>query len=217
MLSFLPSAIPPLRVLCLGAHCDDIEIGCGATLAQLQRMHPGVMQRWVVFCSTPRRAAEARRSAQSWLAPSAAELELFEFQDGYLSYTGANVKACFERIKTTFEPDLIFTHHHQDLHQDHRFVSELTLNTFRAHAILEYEIPKYDGGLGSPNAFVPLSRAEAARKAQQLVVAFPSQATKPWFTTDLFEGLMRLRGMECAAPEGRAEAFYSRKLTLAWR
>jgi LmbE family N-acetylglucosaminyl deacetylase len=205
----------PPRVLALGAHADDIEIGCGGTLLRLAAEHPGLEVTWVVLCSDEARAAEARASAEAFLAGVARRTVVVKaHRDGYLPYHGAAVKDDFEALKAMVRPDLVLTHFREDRHQDHRLVSELTWNTWRNHLILEYEIPKYDGDLGAPNLFVPLSRAVLDRKVDLTLAAFPTQAKRPWFTADLFRALARIRGMECNAPEGCAEAFYSRKLVL---
>jgi LmbE family N-acetylglucosaminyl deacetylase len=202
----------PHRVLVLGAHCDDIEIGCGGTLLRLIEEGQQLEVRWVAFSSTPARAEEARGSAAAFLSGAVrSTVVIHSFRDGYLPHSGAAVKDEFEAHKRDFSPDLIFTHYRHDLHQDHRMVSELTWNTWRNHLILEYEIPKYDGDLGVPNFFAPLSAATLETKIRLLLRHFPTQAGKPWFTADLFRALPRIRGMECAAPEGIAEAFYCRK------
>jgi LmbE family N-acetylglucosaminyl deacetylase len=202
----------PRRLLAIGAHCDDIEIGCGGTLLRLVGEHPDLEVRWVVFCSTPERAREARASAAAFLRRVVkAEVTVGDHRDGYLPHSGAAVKDEFEALKRNYSPDLILTHYRHDLHQDHRLVSELTWNTWRNHMILEYEIPKYDGDLGVPNFFSPMPAATMERKIELLLEQFPSQSGKPWFTADLFRGLARIRGMECVAPEGLAEAFYCRK------
>jgi LmbE family N-acetylglucosaminyl deacetylase len=200
------------RVLALGAHCDDIEIGCGGTLLRLAAERPDLEVRWVVFCSNPERAVEARASAAAFLEAAATPTVVVHgFRDGYLPHSGAAVKDEFEAQKRAWSPDLILTHYRHDLHQDHRLVSELTWNTWRNHLILEYEIPKYDGDLGAPNFFSPLPAATLDKKIALLLQHFPTQAGKPWFTADLFRALARIRGMECVAPEGLAEAFYCRK------
>jgi LmbE family N-acetylglucosaminyl deacetylase len=203
----------PWRVLALGAHCDDIEIGCGGTLLRLIEARPGLEVLWVVFCSTPVRAAEARASAQAFLEGAAASrVVVHEFRDAFLPWAGPVVKEAFETLKREFSPDLVFTHYRDDRHQDHRFVSDLTWNTWRDHFILEYEVPKYDGDFGAPNFFSPLSRALLGRKIDLLFEHFRSQAGRQWFTRDLLEGVARLRGMECVAREQVAEAFYARKV-----
>jgi LmbE family N-acetylglucosaminyl deacetylase len=213
--SFLSERSSPLRVLALGAHCDDIEIGCGGTLLRLASERKQLEVRWVAFASTPLRAAEARASAAAFLQGVArSDVTVGSHRDGFLPDEWAVVKEAFEAIKTAFSPDIIFTHYRNDLHQDHRIVSELTWNTWRNHLILEYEIPKYDGDLGAPNLFAPLSAAVLDRKIALLLQHYPSQANKPWFTPDLFRALPRIRGMECVAPEGVAEAFYCRKATF---
>jgi LmbE family N-acetylglucosaminyl deacetylase len=210
-----PSARTSLRVLCLGAHSDDIEIGCGGTILKLCAEHPEVEVRWVVFSATGERAEEARRSASFFLrSATRQEVMIGAFRDGYFPYAGAEIKEYFEELKQGFTPDLIFSHYGADLHQDHRLISELTWNTFRNQLVLEYEIPKYDGGLGSPNFFVPLTPAQQAEKIEYLMTAFQSQRDKHWFSAETFSGLMRLRGVESVAPGGFAEGFYARKLVL---
>jgi LmbE family N-acetylglucosaminyl deacetylase len=202
----------PKRILALGAHADDIEIGCGGTILRLAAERRGVEVLWVIFASTPERAAEARASATAFLAGvSSSKVIVRDHRDGFLPYSGAVVKDDFESLKREFSPDLIFTHYRDDRHQDHRLVSDLTWNTWRDHFILEYEIPKYDGDFGAPNFFASLTAATLERKIELLGKHFPSQAAKPWFTADLFRAVARIRGMECAAPEGFAEGFYGRK------
>jgi LmbE family N-acetylglucosaminyl deacetylase len=205
----------PLRLLCLGAHADDIEIGCGGTILKLCAEYPGTEVRWVVFSAAGVRADEARRSAELFLRSAARhEVLIGDFRDGFFPYSGGEIKEYFEELKGGFTPDLIFSHHGSDRHQDHRLISELTWNTFRDHLVLEYEIPKYDGGLGSPDFFVPLTDAQGLEKIELLMTAFPSQREKHWFTAETFAGLMRLRGVESVAPAGFAEGFYARKVVL---
>ena len=202
----------PKRILALGAHSDDLEIGCGGTVLRLVAEHRGLEVLWVVFCSTPERAAEARASAGAFLeGVEAKKVVVRDYRDGFLPYSGSAVKDEFEALKLEFSPDLVFTHYRHDRHQDHRLVSDLTWNTWRDHFILEYEIPKYDGDFGSPNFFAPLSPPTLERKIGLLARHFASQAGKPWFTADLFRAVARIRGMESAAPEGFAEGFYCRK------
>ncbi len=205
----------PLRVLALGCHADDIEIGCGGTLLALRGNGRALDVRWVVFSTQGERRDEARASAEELLAGvDRAEVVLHDFRDGFLPYTGAAVKEAVEAAKD-FAPDLIFTHQRHDLHQDHRLLCELTWNTFRDHLVLEYEIPKYDGDLGVPNVFVPLDAETCRRKVELLMRHFGSQRSKRWFTEDVFLGLLRLRGMESGSASPYAEAFYGRKLVLA--
>ncbi len=204
----------PLNILCLGAHCDDIEIGCGATLLTLLSRQAAVV-RWEIFSGSDEREAEARSSAAMFLAQAKSfEVHVHRHRDGYLPYVGAEVKDEFERLKTKIDPDLIFTHTAADMHQDHRLLQELTWNTFRHHLILEYEIPKVDGDLGRPNVYVPVTEEAARRKAEILVQAYRSQSSKPWFDESLFAALMRIRGMECEAPSRSAEGFFGRKVIL---
>lgn len=202
------------NVLCLGAHADDIEIGCGATLLSLIASHPGLAVTWVVFSARGPRIAEARGSAAAFLAGAGAtQVHVHDFRDGFFPHEGAAIKETFEGLKSV-KPDLVFTHFRDDLHQDHRVLAELTWNTFRDHLVLEYEIPKFDGGLGSPNVFVPAAEEHVRRKTGLLLEHFASQAGKRWFTEDLFRSLMRLRGMECNSPSNFAEAFYARKIVV---
>jgi len=204
-----------LTVLCLGAHSDDIEIGCGGTILRLAQQYPKIVFHWVVFSATGVREAEARRAASLFVGPATLKGPLLKtFPDGFLPYQGANVKATFEELKQAICPDVIFTTYGKDAHQDHRLISELTWNTFRNHLILEYEIPKYDGDLGQPSLFVPLEAELCQQKVSYLMDIFCSQTTKRWFQESTFLSLMRLRGMECNAPSGYAEAFYCRKLVL---
>jgi LmbE family N-acetylglucosaminyl deacetylase len=204
----------PLTILLVGAHCDDIEIGCGGAVRRLISHYPGAKLVWVTLSSDQQRAAETRAAAARFLADANAPIVQVEtFKGSYFPHCGPALKDYFETLKA-FKPDLIFTHFRHDLHQDHRVVNELTWNTFRDHAILEYEIPKFDGDLGAPNVFFALTRAEMRRKCDILLECFPSQLPRQWFTRDTFEAIARLRGIECNAPEGYAEAFYSRKLRI---
>ena len=202
-------------VLCLGAHCDDIEIGCGATLLRWAQEHPQLHFHWVVLSSNAVRAQEARRSAELFLYGVVNKTVVIkEFRNGYFPYVGAELKDYFEELKQSVNPDVILTHYGQDLHQDHRVTAELTWNTFRNHFILEYEIPKYDGGLGTPNFFIAANAEHCDAKVRHLLDCFGSEGNKHWFTRETFLALMRLRGVECNAPSGYAEAFYCRKALL---
>jgi LmbE family N-acetylglucosaminyl deacetylase len=204
----------PIHILCLGAHSDDIEIGCGGTILQLLKSTVKFSFHWVVFSAPGARAEEAARAAEKFAASCEKNLVVKDFRDGFLPYCGAAVKESFEEMKSAASPDLIFTHWHGDAHQDHRLISELTWNTFRNHCILEYEVPKYDGDLGRPNLFVPLEAPVFDQKVEYLLDAFPSQRAKPWFDRQAFLGIMRIRGMESNSPSGYAEAFHCRKLVL---
>lgn len=204
-----------LRVLCLGAHSDDIEIGCGGTLLRLMRDGWKLDVHWVVLCSNETRGEEARGSAREFLAGTAQlKISIERFRDGFLPYSGPSIKECFEDLKRVPSPDVIFTHTRADLHQDHRLVCELTWNTFRDHLILEYEIPKFDGDLGLPNYFVHLDESLARRKIELLLKHFGSQRSKHWFTEDTFLALMRLRGVESRSPGRFAEGFHCRKVAF---
>lgn len=204
-----------LRVLCLGAHCDDVEIGCGGSLLRLLAERPDSQVHWVVVASTPERELETRASAAAFLV-SAARVSVVakRFRESYFPWYGEAIKDFFEQLKAEVSPDLIFTHHRHDQHQDHRLVAELTWNTFRDHLIAEYEIPKYEGDLGAPNLFVPLTQDVARRKVELILQHYRSQASRSWFRAATFEAVMALRGVECNAAEGVAEAFHCRKLTI---
>jgi LmbE family N-acetylglucosaminyl deacetylase len=215
-LTLLRNRDEPLRILCLGAHADDIEIGCGGTLLTLLRRHRRADVTWVVFSASPPRAREARASAARFLGRAASRRVVVErFRDGYFPQAGGRIKDRFERLKRRARPDVVFTHFRADRHQDHRVISDLTWNTFRDALVLEYEIPKYDGDLGAPNVFVPLTKAVLDEKVRLLMEGFPTQAGKDWFTRDTFQGLARLRGVESRCEH--AEAFYGRKLVITSR
>ena len=211
--SFGAIARPIERVLAIGCHADDIEIGCGGTILALTRSRPELEVTWVVLAAPGERAAEARASVEAFLTDAGtSDIQVCEFRDGFLPYVGGEVKEVFEGLKSV-RPDLVFTHTRHDLHQDHRLACELTWNTFRDHLILEYEIPKYDGDLGTPNVFVTLDESLVEEKLLLLRTHYGSQQGKHWFDDELFRGLMRLRGMESATRY--AEAFTCRKLSLA--
>jgi LmbE family N-acetylglucosaminyl deacetylase len=201
------------RVLCIGAHSDDIEIGCGGTLMTLLGGR-GLSVTWVVLSGRAGRADEAAASARSLVGSAPLDLRLERFRESYFPYQGERIKEVFDRLGTEVNPDLIFTPRRDDAHQDHRLVAELAANTFRDHLMLEYEIPKYDGDLGQPTMFAHISGKVAERKIQHLMREFPSQRPKPWFTDETFRAVLRLRGIECRAPDGYAEAFNCRKLVL---
>ncbi len=213
MLSLSPAAPGPLRILCLGAHCDDIEIGCGGTLMQLLSANPGSEVLWVVFCSNDTRALEARECARTFLENAGScRVVIHSYRDGFLPYDGGPVKDAFEVLKKEFEPDIIFTHYLNDRHQDHRLISDLTWNTWRNHFILEYEVLKYDGDLGAPGVFVSLSDEVSSAKIDAIMKCYRSQSSKQWFKPDVFQSMMRIRGVESASRY--AEAFYCRKMSL---
>ncbi|MBW4453345.1 MAG: PIG-L family deacetylase [Nostoc indistinguendum CM1-VF10] len=203
------------KVLCLGAHCDDIEIGCGGTILKLIETYPNIMFYWVVFSSNLQREKEAYNSANKFLEnTNIKNIVIKQFQDGFFPFIGIEIKRFFEELKREYSPDLIFTHYRQDLHQDHRLISELTWNTFRNNLILEYEIPKYDGDLGNPNFFVNLNEKNCQNKIQYIIDSFPSQNNKQWFTEETFRSILRLRGVESNSPNKYAEAFYCRKVVF---
>jgi LmbE family N-acetylglucosaminyl deacetylase len=211
----LGAAGDQLSVLCLGAHSDDIEIGAGATLLSLIARGVGLNVRWCVLSGAMERATEAKASAAEFLSGAASvQLETMPFRDGFFPEQGQAIKCWFEELKKRVSPDIIFTHRRDDAHQDHRQVCQLTWNTFRDHCILEYEIPKWDGDMGQPNLYVPVSASLLQRKIDLLISHFGSQRSKQWFDPETFFGLARLRGMECRAPERYAEAFFARKLAV---
>jgi LmbE family N-acetylglucosaminyl deacetylase len=204
-----------LSVLCIGAHSDDIEIGAGATILGWIGRGVRLDVHWAVLSACGPRGAEARSSAEAFLANAVRSvIELAEFRDGFFPYQGADIKNWFEALKRRTSPEVILCHSRNDAHQDHREVSMLTWNTFRDHTILEYEIPKWDGDLSQPNFFIPASKAVMERKAQLLHDHFCTQRSKDWFDVQTFMGLARLRGAECRAPEGFAEAFHARKIVM---
>jgi LmbE family N-acetylglucosaminyl deacetylase len=216
-LKLLQNATTPLKVLCLGCHSDDIEIGCGGTILQWLSSHKNLEIVWVIFSSGgSEREKEARASAELFLKQAnKREVLIKDFRDSFFPFDGKNIKTVFEDELKKTSPDVILTHNGMDAHQDHRQIAELTWNTFRDHLILEYEIPKYDGDMGRPNVFVPLNAEASKKKVNDLLEAFQSQRSKRWFEEDTFFSLMRLRGMECNAPSGHAEAFYCRKVLLS--
>lgn len=203
----------PSHVLCLGAHSDDIEIGCGGTLMTLLGQSSARVS-WVVFSASGERAKEARASAVQLVGEDRLDLHLHDFRESYFPYQGLQIKERFDELGQQIEPDLVLVPHRDDAHQDHRLLAELAGNTFRNHLILEYEIPKYDGDLGRPSVYVRMTAGMAARKVDHLLRLFPSQASRPWFTSETFNAVLRLRGIECGAPDGYAEAFHCRKLVL---
>jgi len=209
-------AVSSIRILCLGAHCDDIEIGCGGTILTLLERYSEVIVDWVVFSSSVSRAVEARESADIFLENSHEHRVIVKsYRDGFLPYHGAQVKDDFEALKSSPDPDLILTHCRDDRHQDHRLVSDLTWNTFRDHLILEYEIPKYDGDLGHPNFFVPLAESVCSKKIDTILKCFRSQGRKHWFDEPTFMAILRLRGVESNSPTHHAEAYHCRKAILS--
>lgn len=211
----LPAPGNRLSVLCLGAHSDDIEIGLGGTLLSLMARGVKLDVHWCVLSAVGDREAEARNSASDFLAGTATQtVETLPFRDGFFPQQGEAIKSWFEDLKSRVTPDLIFTHRRDDAHQDHREVCRLTWNTFRDNFILEYEIPKWDGDLGQPNLYVSVPADILKRKIELLNRHFATQRSKQWFDADTFQGLARLRGMECRAPERFAEGFFARKLLM---
>jgi LmbE family N-acetylglucosaminyl deacetylase len=204
----------PLDILCLGAHADDIEIGCGGTILELLARRP-VRVRWVVFSATEARRSEAEASALRFLdGASEAEVVVQGFTDGFFPSERAGLKEAVRALAAARDPHLIFTHDEADLHQDHRTLAELTRETFRQHLVLGYEVPKYDGGLRTPNAYVAVDDEVRRRKVDLLMESFPSQREKHWFEPAVFDGLMRLRGLECVASSGYAEGFHVGKARI---
>ena len=202
-------------VLCFGAHADDIEIGCGGTILKLLSEYPQLAVHWVVLAADEQRATEAVRSAEVFLRDAGARKIVVEhFRDSFFPNDWGRLKEQFHQLRMEVSPDLIFTHRREDMHQDHRVVAELTWCTFRNHLIFEYEIPKYEGDLGTPNIFVPLSESTCRQKVDTVSSCFESQQDKPWFTDDTFWSLLRIRGLESNSPSKFAEAFYCRKLTI---
>jgi len=204
-----------LRILCLGAHSDDLEIGCGGTILEWLATHTEIEVTWVVFSAAGDRATEARDSANELLNKATRKNLIWrDLRDGYFPAQFDKAKSLFEELKASENPDVILTHRLEDRHQDHRLVAELTWQTFRDHLILEYEIPKYEGDLGQPNFYVALSKNAGERKVEHLLRYFGSQRAKGWFRSETFLALMRLRGIECRAPSGMAEGFHVRKAII---
>jgi LmbE family N-acetylglucosaminyl deacetylase len=204
------------RILCVGAHCDDIEIGCSGALQVLLKRRPNTVVDWVVLSGTPVRRKEASNAMKRLLRPKQrGVLEFGEFADGKFPAQYAAIKDVFESLKQLPSPHLVFCHERSDRHQDHRIVNEMVWNTFRNHLVLEYEIPKWDGGFGEPNLYIPLSALQLRNKVKHLLAAYVSQRNRDWFTSETFFALARLRGIECRAASGYAEAFYMRKARLA--
>jgi LmbE family N-acetylglucosaminyl deacetylase len=203
------------KVLCLGAHADDIEIGCGGSVLRWLQEHAGLEFYWVVLSSNQERKKEASKSADLFLKGARKKTIFVKgFRDGFFPYQGAEIKEYFEALKQRVSPDIVLTHYRDDRHQDHRLVSDLTWNTFRSQLILEYEIAKYDGDLGQPNFFVRLNEPVCRRKIQYILDTFQTQTGKHWLTEDTLQAMLRLRGVESAAPGRYAEAFYCRKMVL---
>lgn len=204
-----------LKILCLGAHSDDIEIGCGGTLLKLIADKPKAQFHWIVFSGNENRKKEAQQSASAFLKEiESKKIEIYSFKESYFPFIGSEIKDCFEKLKTEYNPDIIFTHCNNDAHQDHLLISKLTWNTFRDHLIIEYEIPKYDGDLGTPNLYVHLDESLVKRKTNYLRDFFKTQKEKAWFSKKNFRSIMRIRGIESNSPTGYAEAFYCRKIVF---
>ena len=204
-----------LNVLCVGAHCDDIEIGCGATLLMMQRHYPRIRIHWVVFTSTPSRRREAMRAMRAFVRPSARGfVQIGDLRDGHLPSNLSDAKEFLERARSSVSAHVVFSPQRDDRHQDHRLVAEVVWQSFRDHFVLEYEIPKYDGGLSTPNCYIPVSRPAATRKSALLMKLYGTQRDKHWFSESTFEGMLRLRGIECRALSGLAEGFHSPKYIL---
>jgi LmbE family N-acetylglucosaminyl deacetylase len=204
-----------LKVLCVGAHCDDIEIGCGATIVSLQKGRQPLVVDWIVLSGSDERRKETEAAMRLLVRPeNRGELLCGAFPDGRFPAAYAPIKEFFESLKDRSPPDAIFCHERDDRHQDHRIVNEMVWNTFRDNLVLEYEIPKWDGGLGQPNVYVPLEAADVDAKIDALLSAHQTQRHRDWFTRDVFMAMLRMRGIECRAPSGYAEAFHGRKLSL---
>jgi LmbE family N-acetylglucosaminyl deacetylase len=213
--SFQKENVPHYKILCLGAHSDDIDIGCGGTILRFLNEFNDVEIYWVVLGAKGQRKLEAEKSAELFLKGAKKKKVIIKtFRDGFFPYIGAEIKEYFENLKQVYFPDLIFTHYRNDLHQDHRLISDLTWNTFRDHLILEYEIIKYDGDLGAPNVFVYLDEVVCQKKIEYIRRCFKTQSNRNWFSDETFLSMLRLRGIESNAPGKYAEGFYCRKVIL---
>jgi len=214
-LNFFASNQDHPKILCLGAHPDDIEIGCGGTLLRMIDEVPNACFYWVVFSGDEQRQKEAIESAEIFLKKvENKNIIIKHFQESYFPFIGAQIKNYFEELKVGFSPDIVFTHYKKDAHQDHRLISDLTWNTFRDHFILEYEIPKYDGDLSTPNAYVDLGERHVNKKISHILEVFETQKGRFWFTEDTFRSILRLRGIESNAQGKYAEGFYCRKIVF---
>jgi len=203
------------KILCLGAHADDIEIGCGGTVLRIIKDLPEAQFSWVIFSGNKKRVEEANQSVTIFLKGAGSKsITVGNFRESNFPFIGAEIKDCFEQIASNLSPDIIFTHWKNDAHQDHRLLSDLTWNTFRDHLILEYEIPKYDGDLGNPNVYICLDETIVQNKVNYICDIYESQNRKPWFSEDTFRSIMRLRGVECNSYSKYAEAFYCRKMVF---
>jgi LmbE family N-acetylglucosaminyl deacetylase len=204
-----------LNILCLGAHPDDIEIGCGGTILRLIEGVPGAQFYWAVFSGDEKRGKEACESAKVFLKKvKAKKIDVQDFRESYFPFVGDKIKDYFEKLRKEFSPDIVFTHYRDDAHQDHRVISDLTWNTFRNHFIFEYEVPKYDGDLATPNWYVLLEESHVKRKINNLLEIFQTQRQKTWFDEETFRSILRIRGVESNSPSKYAEAFYCRKIVF---
>jgi len=203
-----------LRLLCIGAHPDDIEIGAAGTILQLVRSGRVTAATWAVFSGAEERVREGTEAAQQVLEGVADRTILFhDLPDGSFPAQWGAAKERVEALKAA-APDLILAPSLHDAHQDHRLLAELTWTTFRDHLVLGYEVPKYDGDLLTPNVYVPLEEADLERKLGLIESGFASQAGRTWFDRETFRGLARLRGIEAGGSTRYAEAFHARKLRL---
>lgn len=204
-----------LKILCLGAHPDDIEIGCGGTVLRIIEEVPHALFYWAVFSGSEKRVKEAREAAKVFLDDvKSRKIIIHRFRESYFPFVGASIKDCFEKLKREFYPDIVFTHYRNDAHQDHCLISSLTWNTFRNSLIIEYEIPKYDGDLATPNLYVHLNESQVRKKIDSILGNFTSQKEKPWFTEETLRSILRIRGIESNAPSNYSEAFHCRKIVV---
>jgi LmbE family N-acetylglucosaminyl deacetylase len=201
----------PLSVLAIGAHPDDIEIGAGGLLLTLAPSRPEI--RYVVLTGTPERHLEARNAARAFMPEADLTIELSDLPEGRFPAVWHRVKEALEGIARSFSPDVIIAPSPADAHQDHRTIAEIIPTVFRDQLYLAYEIPKWDGDLGRPSMYVPLTAETARRKVELLHKCYPSQRGRDWWDDEVFLGLARLRGMECRAPY--AEAFTCMKSVIA--
>ena len=200
----------PLRVVCLGAHADDIEIGAGGTILRLLDERPNTHVTHVVFSADAIRADEARAAARQLLAAAEADIHVLGHRDGFFPFEAADIKGFAQAALEGVRPHLVLTHRRDDAHQDHRVIADLAWQTFRGATIAAYEIPKWDGDLDRPNAYVALDDATITRKLALLADHFPTQQAKGWYDDETFRGLARVRGVEAGVRY--AEAFHCTKL-----
>ncbi|HZC28033.1 MAG TPA: PIG-L family deacetylase [Actinopolymorphaceae bacterium] len=202
------------HIVALGAHPDDIEIGCGGTLLRLAESVPRLTAEFVIATGTPLRLEEARQGAELFLPGREVVVTSAELPDGRLPSHWEAAKELLEATARRGHADLVLAPSRGDAHQDHRTMAELSTTVWRDHLVLHYEIPKWDGDMSRPWLYVALTEEQLQEKVARLHKAFPSQVPHDWFDEGVFSGLARLRGMESRTRY--AEAFTTAKSVLTW-